>query len=159
MVVSDYAFIDSLTNKQEEGVLLLQGKGKGAVIDGIWQNNVIPMWIYKNKSKLHFSEENKKLVCHVKINLEGSAEGSKLEGENIFTSLEEIENIFEIIIKSEIENTIALAQKKYKKDIFDIASKLKKQKYQLYQKYGENIENIDFNVDVSVKIRTIGVVD
>ena len=67
--------------------------------------------------------------------------------------------MFEIIIKSEIENTIALAQKKYKKDIFDIASKLKKQKYQLYQKYGENIENIDFNVDVSVKIRTIGVVD
>ncbi len=159
IVVSDYAFIDSLTNKQEEGVLLLQGKGKGAVIDGIWQNNVIPMWIYKNKSKLHFSEENNKLICHIKINLEGSAEGSKLEGENIFTSLEEIENIFEIIIKSEIENTIALAQKKYKKDIFDIASQLKKQNYQLYQKYGENVENINFDVDVSVKIRTIGVVD
>ena len=91
--------------------------------------------------------------------------GSNLESRNIFqsSSINEIENMFEIIIKSEIENTIALAQKKYKKDIFDIASELKKQNTELYQKYGNNanemIQNTVFDVTVSVKIRTIGVVD
>ena len=78
-------------------------------------------------------------------------------------SLTELENIFEIIIKSEIENTIALAQKNYKKDIFDIASELKKKNFELYNKYGtdanEMIQNMHFDVSVSVKIRTIGVVD
>lgn len=165
IVISNYAFIGGLTGKQEEGVLLLQGMGKGAVIDGIWKNNTIPMWIYKNKSKLHFSEQNDKLFCHVQLFIEGSAEGSSLESKSIFNSysLTELENIFEIIIKSEIENTIALAQKNYKKDVFNIASELKKKNFKLYNKYGtdanEMIQNMYFDVSVSVKIRTIGVVD
>ena len=74
-----------------------------------------------------------------------------------------MQNVFEIIIKSEIENTIALAQKNYKQDIFDIASELKKKNFELYNKYGtdanEMIQNMHFDVSVSVKIRTIGVVD
>ncbi len=88
-----------------------------------------------------------------------------MESKSIFDSdsLTELENIFEIIIKSEIENTIALAQKNYKKDIFDIASELKKKNFELYNKYGtdanEMIQNMHFDVSVSVKIRTIGVVD
>lgn len=165
IALSDYAFIGDLTDKQEQGILLMQGEGKGAVIEGIWQNNTIPMWVYKNKSKLYFTEENNQLVCHIKLFIEGSAEGSNLESRNIFqsSSINEIENMFEIIIKSEIENTIALAQKKYKKDIFDIASELKKQNIELYQKYGSNadeiIQNTVFDTTVSVKIRTIGVVD
>ncbi len=165
IAISDYAFIGSLTNEQEQGVLLLQGEGKGAVIDGIWQNNTIPMWIYQNKSDMSFSEQNNKLLCHVKVSIEGSAEGSRLESESILksNSLNEIENIFEIIIKSEIENTIALAQKKYQKDIFDIATKLKKQDVALYQKYGtdanEMIKNMEFDIEVAVNIRTIGIVD
>ena len=165
IVISNYAFIGSLTGKQEEGVLLLKGMGKGAVIDGIWKNNTIPMWIYKNKSKLYFSEQNNELFCHIQLFIEGSAEGSSLESKSIFDSdsLTELENIFEIIIKSEIENTIALAQKNYKKDIFDIASELKKKYFELYNKYGtdanEMIQNMHFDVSVSVKIRTIGVVD
>ena len=56
-----------------------------------------------------------------------------------------------------------MTQKKYKKDIFDIASELKKQNIELYQKYGSNademIQNTVFDTTVSVKIRTIGVVD
>ncbi|MCI9354953.1 MAG: Ger(x)C family spore germination protein [Firmicutes bacterium] len=165
IALSDYAFIGDLTDKQQQGVLLLQEEGKGAVIEGIWQNNTVPMWVYKNKSKLYFTEENNQLICHIKLFIEGSAEGSNLESRNIFqsSSINEIENMFEIIIKSEIENTIALAQKKYKKDIFDIASELKKQNTELYQKYGNNanemIQNTVFDVTVSVKIRTIGVVD
>ena len=76
--------------------------GKGAVIDGIWKNNTIPMWIYKNKSKLYFSEQNNELFCHIQLFIEGSAEGSSLESKSIFDSdsLTELENIFEIIIKS-----------------------------------------------------------
>ena len=76
---------------------------------------------------------------------------------------EELENIFETIIKSKIENTIALAQKKYKKDIYDIASQLKKQDLTLYHQYAsdkqEMIQNMIFDISVNVKIRTIGVVD
>lgn len=165
IAISDYAFIGSLTNEEEQGILLLQGKGKGAVIDGIWQNSVIPMWIYRNKSDMSFSEQNNKLICNIKVSVEGSAEGSSLESESILksSSLNEIENVFEIIIKSEIENTIALAQKKYQRDIFDIATKLKKQNIALYQKYGTNadnmIQNMEFDISVNVKIRTIGIVD
>ena len=53
--------------------------------------------------------------------------------------------------------------KNYKQDIFDIASELKKKNFELYNKYGtdanEMIQNMHFDVSVSVKIRTIGVVD
>ena len=123
------------------------------------------MWVYRNKSKLEFSQENNQLVCHVKIYIEGSAEGSSLESKSLFqtNSIEELENIFETIIKSKIENTIALAQKKYKKDIYDIASQLKKQDLTLYHQYAsdkqEMIQNMIFDISVNVKIRTIGVVD
>lgn len=165
IIIAQYRFLDSLSDDQEQEVLLFKGQATGAVINGIWENNAIPMWVYRNKSKLEFSQENNQLVCHVKIYIEGSAEGSSLESKSLFqtNSIEELENIFETIIKSKIENTIALAQKKYKKDIYDIASQLKKQDLTLYHQYAsdkqEMIQNMIFDISVNVKIRTIGVVD
>lgn len=163
IAIAQYRFLDPLSDEEEQGVLLLKGQGKGAVIDGIWENNTIPMWIYKNKSKLDFWEQNNQLVCRIHVSIAGSAEGSSLESKSLFqkNSIQELENIFESIIKSEIENTIALAQKKYKTDIYNMAYELKKQNRTLYEKYAPQkmMENMVFDVSVDVEIRTIGVVD
>ena len=86
----------------------------------------LPLRISKSRVSYEFSENgNGGILCTVELPLEGA-----VQGDDVFLSKEsraELENLFESIIKQEIENTIAVARKAGQGDIFGILPRLLRQ--------------------------------
>lgn len=164
IALADYGFCGVLNDKEQRGAFLLKGEGTGAIINGEWENTTIPLWLYKNQSKITFSEENNRLICHVLLETEGSIEGSDFLGKALFDSetIKKLENLFEKIIKAEILNTIKLTQETWQQDIFDFGTELYRQNPTLFYKYAadkkEFLKNMEMDVEIQVTIRTIGVI-
>ncbi len=162
--IADYSFRGYLSDEQERGLQLLKEQGKGAVYSGYWEDTVIPLSVIKNKCKYTFEEKDDKLCCNIDINVDGSIDGKGFFAKSILNdnTIKEVENLFEQIIKTEVENTISLAQQKYQKDILDISSKLYQKEPKLYEKYGNDtnkcFQNMNFDVNVKMKIRIMGVI-
>ncbi len=164
MALADYALCGTLNDDEERGSLFIKGDAKGDVVEGEWENTVIPVWIYKNDVKTTFTEQNGHVVCHIFSKSDGSIEGSDFLYGHLFDSrtIEKLEHEFEKIIKARIENTIKLAQEEYGKDIFDFSSELRRHNFSLYQKYGKDenevVKNMVFDVNARLQIRSTGVI-
>ncbi|MBO5329182.1 MAG: hypothetical protein J6A71_01505, partial [Anaerotignum sp.] len=98
----------SLSNEEERGYLFLLGEAEGALLEGEYQGETIPLEIGKSDVKYDFSVEDADIICTVTLLLEGTLQG----GEGTFLSAEkrrEIEFVFEDVIKTEIEHTLKIA--------------------------------------------------
>lgn len=162
--LANFALCGDLSDEQERGMLLLKEKGKGAVYGGRWQNSIVPFSVYKNNTDFSFEEKGDSLVCQIDMDVDGSIDGKDFFANSLFKDKEikKLEDLFGNVIKTEIENTIKIAQEGYKQDILNISSKLHQKKPKLYEKYGANpnvsFQNMTFDVNVKVNVQTIGVV-
>lgn len=115
-----------LNDTQERAVLFLLGEAEGALIEGEYMGRTLPFRISKSRVSYEFSENgNGGILCTVDLPLEGT-----VQGDDVFLSEESragLENLFESIIKQEIENTIAVAKKAGQGDIFGILPRLLRQ--------------------------------
>ena len=119
----------SLSNEEERGYLFLLGEAEGALLEGEYNGETIPLEIGKSDVKYDFSVENMDIICTVTLFLEGTLQG----GEGTFLSAgkrQEIEEIFEEIIKAEIEHTIKIGRRA-KADLFGILPRLYQQEPEL----------------------------
>lgn len=164
IALADYQLCGVLNDDEERGSLYIKGEAKGDVVEGKWENTVVPVWVYRNKVKTTFSEQDGRLVCHILSKSQGSVEGSDfLEGHLLDShTIKVLEKEFEEFIKRRMEDTIKLSQQQYGEDVFDFASDLRRKNYGLYNKYGENrqnmIKNMIFDVQADLQIRTTGVI-
>lgn len=165
MAIANYSYIAPLRDAEQRGYLLMKGQGKGAVLEEKWEDTIIPLWLYKNESKIWFTEEAEQLVCHIQVKGDGSIEGSNLLTDRVYDerTIKTLENLFENNIKTEIENTIKIAQQEHGKDIFQLGPMLKRKQPSLYHKFWRQEDSLPsdmaFAVQADVNIRTVGVIE
>ena len=122
-VTTDMAF--TLSDREERGYLFLLGEAEGALLEGEYAGEVLPLEISKNDVSYDFILQDANIICTITLPLEGTLQG----GEGGFLSVEkrkEIELIFEELIKKEIEHTLKLSEK-INEDIFGILPRLCRQ--------------------------------
>ena len=123
-VAGDRAY--PLENEEERGYLFLLGEAEGALLEGEYQGETIPLEIGKSRVRYDFSvEADGFLLCTVTLPLEGTLQG----GEGAFLSArtqQELTALFADIIKSEIEHTITIAEDAGE-DLFGILPRLYQQ--------------------------------
>lgn len=118
-----------LSNEQERGYLFLLGEAEGALLEGEFEGETIPLEIGKNDVKYDFTAQDEEIRCIVTLPLEGTLQG----GRGTFLSAverEEIETLFEGIIKQEIQHTMKVAGRA-KEDLFGILPRLYQKEPQL----------------------------
>ena len=114
-----------LSNREERGYLFLLGEAEGALLEGEYAGEVLPLEISKNDVSYDFILQDANIICTITLPLEGTLQG----GEGVFLSVEKrkkIELIFEELIKKEIEHTLKLSEK-INEDIFGILPRLCRQ--------------------------------
>ena len=114
-----------LSNAEERGYLFLLGEAEGALLEGVYEGETLPMEIGKNDVRYDFVLEDTDILCRVTLPLEGTLQG----GEGFFLSTEkreQIETVFEEGIREEIAHTIGIADRA-KEDLFGILPRLCRQ--------------------------------
>lgn len=116
------AFLD---DRQERAYLFLLGEAEGALIEGEYKGETLSLRISKSRAAYAFEPRGDGILCTVTLPVEGT-----LQSDDVFLSdesREELENLFEGIIKQEIENTIGIARKEGRSDIFGVLPRLLRQ--------------------------------
>lgn len=163
-IIKDYELCGYITDTQERGILWIEGRAEGGVVDGIYNDITIPMYIVENKSKISFYEKNGNIICNIDIKIDGSIESYKIEEKSLLDSqrIDDIEKVYEKIINDEITNTIDLTQKEYNVDVMDLLGLMNKKNNELYLKNSDNLDKtfseMNINVNTHVSIRSIGVI-
>ena len=124
MAVSQEA-VFPLSDREERGYLFLLGEAEGALLEGEYAGEMLPLEISKNDAEYSFVLQDSNILCTITLPLEGTLQG----GDGIFLSAEkrgEIELIFEELIKEEIEHTLKLSEK-INEDLFGILPRLCRQ--------------------------------
>lgn len=139
-----------LDEKQEQGYLFLLGEADGALLEGTYQGEKVPVEIRKSGVRYDFVQRADGIGCRVTLPLEGILQGGMQAEENL-------ENLFETIIKQEIENTIGIA-KAAGTDLFGILPRLSRQVPRLVQGQERDTlwENMTVEIQPQVKLRDIG---
>jgi len=105
--------------------------------------------IERSKPKIRFIEENGRLICNIKVDVTARLEAGR--------NSEEAARNFELKIKSEMQETFRVFQKKYTADGFGLQEILRKHHPNLYKKYAKNWDRtfaqMRFTTDIELKIR------
>ena len=100
--------VSVLEEEEERGYLFLLGDAEGAVLEGEYAGETLPLSVTKTKANYDFQAAGDKIFCTVTLPIEGSLQG----GKGALLSAEEkteLEEIFSAIIKEEVEHTIKTA--------------------------------------------------
>lgn len=145
-----------LTNAEERGYLFLLGEAEGALLEGVYEGETLPMEIGKNDVKYAFAVEDTDILCSVTLPLEGTLQG----GEGVFLSeekREQIEGIFEERIREEIEHTIKIARRA-KKDLFGILPRMYRQEPAMTEGISEEAlwQALRFEIRPELELKDMG---
>lgn len=127
VIAGDRVYV--LSDREERGYLFLLGEAEGALLEGEYEGERIPLEIGKTKVKYDFSMEGEEVICTIILPVEGALQG----GRGLFLSAEkqrEIEKVFEDLIREEVENTIRVS-KRAEKDLFGILPRMIQQEPKL----------------------------
>ncbi|WP_458407047.1 Ger(x)C family spore germination protein [Anaerotignum sp.] len=145
-----------LDNEEERGYLFLLGEAEGALLEGEYQGETIPLEIGKSDVKYDFSVEDMDIVCSVTLPMEGTLQG----GEGTFLSAEkraEMETVFEEVIKTEIEHTLKIARRA-KTDLFGILPRMYQQEPTLTEGISREAlwQSLQFKVQPELELKDMG---
>lgn len=113
-----------LDDTQERAYLFLLGEAEGALLEAEYGGGTLPLRVSKSGVSYAFSGQGDGgILCTITLPLEGTVQG----GGALPADGEGLENLFTGIIKQEIENTIAIARKNGRGDIFGILPRLLRQ--------------------------------
>lgn len=164
-LIKNYQLCGYLDGNEERGSLWIEGDAEGAVLEGTYENINIPMRVIKNSSNISFIERNQNIICNIDIKVKGNIDGFIVDDIGLFDdkTIEEIEDIFEEMIKKEVINVIEQLQKRYDVDSLDFVGELNKRSHDIYNNHIGNPEAIfrgmEFNVSVKVDISGIGMIN
>ena len=146
----------SLTEREERGYLFLLGEAEGALLEGRYKDEILPLEIVKSDVKYDFFLQDGKIICLINLPLEGTLQG----GEGIFLSSErrkEIEAVFAEIIKQEVVHTMKIAERA-KADLFGILPRLHQQEPTLTEGVSREAlwQSLSFEIEPELKLTDMG---
>ena len=115
----------SLDDAEERGYLFLLGEAEGALLEGTYGGQKIPLEIGSCDVNYDFAVKDSEIACTVTLPMEGTLQG----GEGLFLSAEkqeQLEGVFTEVIKEEIRHTMEIAERA-KTDLFGILPRMKQQ--------------------------------
>ena len=143
--ISEESFINNIwLNNKAEGYVIVDDNGN-------------TLEILDNYCSYKFYEKDSYILCDINIKARGSIDGI-YDKNNIFN----IEKNFENIISNNILNYINKLKLYYKVDPLGFSLKLKKYNNNLYYKYNKEnsfVNNMNFNVNCDIKIKSTGISD
>jgi Ger(x)C family germination protein len=162
VIMKDYKSIGELNGIQNRAIALVRNEVKQELIDIEYKKNLLSYNITVAKStKDVIIDEN--INVNINVNTEGYLQGYTMGRDvNVYNNkiLTDMEKAIEKQLKKEIEDTIALSQKKYNADIIGIREYLSKyhpnEWENIKEKWDEIYPDIKFNIIVDVKIRRTG---
>jgi len=145
-----------LQDEEERGYLFLLGEAEGALLEGEYNGQKIPLEIGKCEAKYDFSLGEKGIVCTVTLPMEGMLQG----GEGLFLSAEEqeeLEAVFSAVIKEEIRHTLRIAEGA-KTDLFGILPRMKQQAPALAAGVSDRAiwSGLTFDIQPELQIKDMG---
>lgn len=126
----------TMDEEKERGYLFLLGEAEGALLEGEYQGETLPVEIGKTHVFYDFSEVGDSILCTITLPVEGTLQGGSghlLSGE----SRKDLEKIFEAIIKGEVEHTLKIAMGAGE-DLFGILPRLQRAMPHLAEEYGRD---------------------
>ena len=162
-LIKNYALIGYLSNTETSNLELLRGKLKGGTKAIYKEGHPIDLNIDGVERKVKLRREKGKLVYDINLLLEGKIENYYVD-KKIFSedTLREIEKDFDKAINKECEKIAKITQKKYVIDPIGLREYTEKYHKDIYEevknKWDEEYKNAIINVNVTTKIRRIGVV-
>ncbi len=153
MAVSENA-VYPLSNAEERGYLFLLGEAEGALLEGEYDGEIIPLEIGKSNVRYDFTPWDEDILCTITLPLEGTLQG----GEGTFLSArkrEELERIFEALIKGEVEHTLQISAQA-ETDLFGILPRLRQQQDPAAENPQEFWQKLTFAVVPQLEIRDMG---
>lgn len=145
-----------LDDREERGYLFLLGEAEGALLEGNWHGEVVPLEIGKSDVRYDFFLRDSDIVCRATLPLEGTLLG----GTGTFLSPEtrnELEEVFGEIIKMEIEHTLKIARRA-KTDLFGILPRMVRQEPALVEGISREAlwQSLSFEIQPELELKDMG---
>lgn len=154
VALKDGAFDFVLEEKIERGYLFLLGEGEGAVLEGEVEESILPLRIVKSDVSYDFIQElDGRVRCIIQIKLKGDLLGMGEGAVSDFGETEKLEKVFVSLIKSEIQNTIRIAEEQDSPEIYGIAKRLR-QEIPMFR--GDFWKDVTIEIVPEIKIRDTG---
>ncbi len=143
-----------LSDEEERGYLFLLGEAEGALLEGEYHGEAVPMEIGKSRVKYDFQEKDGSLICTIRLPLEGTLQGGS--GQLLSSEQrEELEEVFAVILKEEIRHTLEIG-KQAGKDLFGILPRLYQQEPSLREHSDDLWQVLQIEVSPELKIKDMG---
>lgn len=145
-----------LDDTEERGYLFLLGEAEGALLEGTYHGESIPVEIGKSHVFYDFSLVGDSILCTVTLPVEGALQGGR--GSLLSSqSRKEIEEIFEAIIKEEVEHTLKIALGA-DEDLFGILPRLQRAMPQLAEEYSRDVlwDAVVFQIYPELELKDMG---
>ena len=143
-----------LDDQEERGYLFLLGEAEGALLEGKYKGETLPLEIGKSDVEYVFSLQDANILCTVRLPLEGALQGG---GGTFLTPEEqrELEVVFSDIIKEEILHTIGIA-KGANEDLFGILPRLYQQNPEWDLSRESLWRGMVFEIQPELKLKDVG---
>lgn len=146
----------ALTEQEERGYLFLLGDAAGAVLEGEYEGESLPLAVTKTKADYDFQAAEDRILCTVTLSIEGTLQGGR---GNLLSAKEknELEEMFNASIKNEVEHTIKTAMSEGE-DFLGFLPRAERALPQLTQNYTREQlwERLSVRVVPAVKITDMG---
>jgi len=162
-VVRDFALLDFVEEEDMAGYLWLLENAAGTQVPIEADGGHITFSTAKSRARLSFRETEGRLVCHVKLKVEGSIEGAVFMGEKLFddNKLSEYQAAFAEKINDEIVEIFHTFQD-LGVDGLGLQEILRKRHWPIYQRHADNwhtsFAETTLVTEVDVIIRNTGAV-
>lgn len=142
----DLTLSSFLSDKEEQGYLLLLGEGEGAVLETEVEGRTIPLKVVRNNVHYEFKkQQDGTILCQIDLKIKGNLQGSVKKKTFSENGTQKLEELFSEVIKEEVENTLKISQEKNEAEFLGLAARLRR----TYPTYGG-----DFWKDVTVEVET-----
>lgn len=155
-LVKDFELVSWLDGDETLGYLWLQSNMDNLTLNTLYKDLYTALKINKSKVNVTFNEKNNKIVATVNLKVKGNLEEFGDIDENDIQIIKELSDLYEQIIKEQIEDTFYTFINTYEVDVFGFINLLKKSTYNLYKKYQNNLDKpsqvfiLDVNVDLDI---------
>lgn len=157
-ILKDYKFLDWVDKDDNKIINLINGNVFMETIDTFYDDNVASYAVTDTKTKKNINIDEK-ITADIKIDIEGYLQGYVLSNEQKagdLETIEEIERAIEDKLMNMTQKTLSYLQKK-KVDLIGIGEKLSKfhpkEWEDLKDNWDEVFAEMEFNIDINVKIR------
>ncbi len=143
-----------LNDKEEQGYLFLLGEAEGAVLEAEQDGKRIPLRVVRSDVDYDFKpQKDGKTKCLIRLRVHGDLLGNASKDAFSEEGTKKMENLFSEIIKTEIQNTMKIAQEQDAAELLGLAVRLRRANPDYS---GDFWNDVTIVVEPEIKIRDTG---